>query len=143
MRNEDFLKRVKENTGLTDDEAVDKAINATFKTLGSRLPPVHRRHLAAQLPAELKKDLDGAQAEEYFSLEDFYGRVAARARVRLHEAIRLSHGVLAALAAAEAAGEIKDVIASLPPEFGELFQSPDGQSSVDTHSLKGSGQKLA
>ncbi len=138
MRYEDFFLRVQQYAGLSGPDETAHAIDVTLRTLGERLPPTHRRHLAAQLPAALKPPLASRAAEEEFTLEDFYGRVAARLGTRLHLGIRLARSVVKALDASVATGEVKDVLAVLPAAYGELFQGDvTGPSAVDTHSLSG------
>ncbi len=138
MQYEEFFQRVQKYADMTDADETSRAIDVTLRTLGARLPPTHRRHLAAQLPAALKPPLASRAGEEEFTLEDFYGRVAARLGVRLHLGIRLARSVVKALDESVATGEVKDVLAALPAAYGELFQGDvSGPSAVDTHALSG------
>lgn len=133
MNYSDFSARVQEYTGL-EKKDVGGAVKAVLETFGKLLSRQHRKHLSAQLPGELKIDLKSKKEAELFSLEDFYGRVAARTRLRFHDGTKLTHGVLRALSESVAEGEIKDILGSLPPEYREVFEKGPGHSSaVDTH----------
>ena len=132
MNYTDFVARVEKDTGMARDD-LSPAISADLVTFGQLLTRQHRKHLMKQLPCELQPDLESKKEEERFSVEDFYGRIAARARLRFHDAMKLTHGVLRALSEA-AGGELKDILASLPTEYRELIENGPGHSSaVDLH----------
>jgi uncharacterized protein (DUF2267 family) len=127
MRYDEFVTRVRERAGLGRDEAV-RSTEATLATLGERLYRTERENLAAQLPNELKEDLFKQVDSEVtwrdvdrFSLEEFYIRVSARAEVGYPDAVKQAQAVVAVLREAVSAGEIEDVLAELPEEYGELF----------------------
>jgi uncharacterized protein (DUF2267 family) len=127
MRYDEFITRVRERAGLGRDEAV-RSTEATLATLGERLYRTERENLAAQLPNELKEDLFKQVDSEVtwrdvdrFSLEEFYIRVSARAEVGYPDAVKQAQAVVAVLREAVSAGEIEDVLAELPEEYGELF----------------------
>ena len=133
----DFLARVRQGTGLSR-EAAGQLTGAFLETLGQRLLKVHRQHLAAQLPGELKAHVLRHRRADQFSLEAFYIYVSARARLSTHEAIRFSRVAGRVLAQAVAPGELRDIFAELPPEFGELVgdvPTTITNTTVDTHEL--------
>ena len=66
-------------------------------------------------------------------MEDFYGRIASKARLRFHDATKLAHGVLRVLSEA-VGGEFRVVLGSLPVEYRELVETgPEHSSAIDMH----------
>lgn len=113
-------------------------VDAVVETLGERIFKKHRKHLAAQLPKELKPIVLRHPVTNLLSLEMFYRYVAARAGLSFHDSIRHSKTVISVLREAIAEGEFRDIFAELPPEFAELFgQKPAriSPTTVDTHEL--------
>ncbi len=139
MEYKEFIKEVQQFAGLaTQDEAV-KITEATLETLGERLFGVHRRHLAAQLPKELKPFLLKRGRIDRFGLEEFYGRVAARTNIRFHDAYRGAKFVMCVLRETVAPGELKDILSELPKEYDELLSEkvpiPLPPPLLDTHTI--------
>jgi uncharacterized protein (DUF2267 family) len=130
MRYQNFVERVQEmaHLGSLDDAA--RAAAATLETLGERLSQRKRDNLAAQLANELKEHLCARHSHTGFPLEEFYDRVGARAEVRYHRAVELALVVISVLKEVVPSGEIQDILAELPTEYGELFgtQQPNASS---------------
>lgn len=125
----EFISRVQKYGGLKNlDEAV-RLTEAVLETLGERLYRTESLDLGAQLPKELKKFIFEKQPPEQnrdevkrFSLEEFFNRVRARAKIGYPDAIKQSKVVIAVLQEAVSAGELEDAIEELPEEFNKLFQ---------------------
>ncbi len=129
MQYDEFIHRVQENAGLATQAEAVQLTKAVLGTLGERLYRTERDDLAAQLPKGLKEFLFAEQDPENirqevrrFSLEEFYNRVSARAEIGRPDAVKQAQAVMAVLQEAVSAGEVADVMAELPDEFGELFR---------------------
>lgn len=138
MEYQEFVPKVREYTQL-DRANAEQAIMATLETLSGRLSRVHRRHMAAQLPDELKSLFLKSAKTERFLPEEFYNRVAARSGVRFHDAFKNARAVIRTLNEAMAPGELDDILSEIPDEYNELFgRQPSGiisATTVDTHQL--------
>jgi uncharacterized protein (DUF2267 family) len=129
MEYNEFISRVQKYAGLKSlDEAV-QLTEAVLETLGERLYRTESTDLAAQLPKALKKFIFEKQPPEQnrnevkrFSLEEFYNRVRARARIGYPDAIKQSKAVMSVLQEAVSAGELEDIKKELPREFHKLLQ---------------------
>jgi uncharacterized protein (DUF2267 family) len=130
MQYAEFAEKVQTRTRLeTGDMALD-AVQATLETLGERLERDERRRLAAELPSEMERFLFKREETTRFLLEDFYKRVAARADIRVPEAIERSQTVVSVLQESVSAGLLDEIRAQLPEEYDELFAGePYGPAS--------------
>lgn len=124
-----FISRVQKYGGLESFDDAVRFTEAVLETLGERLYRTESSDLAAQLPKGLKKFIYEKQPPEQsrnevkrFSLEEFYNRVCARARVGYPDAVRQSKAVMTVLQEAVSAGELEDIKNELPHEFHKLFQ---------------------
>lgn len=128
---------MQEKSGLSKEEAVI-VINNVLEIFAERLNRIHRKHLATQLPGDLKLVVNKVVATKVFSLESFYLRVAARAESSFHKAIEHSKSVFNVIQEAVSKGEVDDIFNELPPEFRELLgqkQIRISPTTVDTHEL--------
>ena len=116
-----FIGKVRQYTGLDSTDSAVKVTRATLQTLSERLPRTHREHLVAQLPDELKQYLPWKKHMEYFLLEEFYTRVAARADTSYKNAVNYAGAVARVLKEAIAPGELEDILSGFPAEYNELF----------------------
>jgi uncharacterized protein (DUF2267 family) len=123
-----FIARVQQEAAIAEREVAVRGVVAVLATLGERLYRTESSHLAAQLPNELKPSLRAVRQPATsratvppFSLEEFYKRVSARADLGYPEAVTLARAVGAVLREAVAPGELADIRAELPPDFGQLF----------------------
>jgi uncharacterized protein (DUF2267 family) len=134
MHHREFIDRVRERTGLENAKEAEIAVRATLETLGERLHKTVRVKLAAQLPHELKERLGGRPDHDFFSLEEFYNRVSARAGIRYPHAVEQALAVIAVLKEAVSPGELADVTGDLTEDYLELFgekeKGPVSPSSV-------------
>ena len=124
MQFDEFINRVQERTGLDTSEDAERLARAVLETLGERLDRKVRNGVEAQLPNELKDVLLArAQNTDQFTLEEFYNRVGARADLTYQDATEHTRQVLAVLQDAIAEGEKKQILESLPPDYGQLFSA--------------------
>ena len=121
MQYDEFIERVQARGEIDSRETAQTATAATLETLSERLTRDERRNLAAELPDELKEIIFRRQETTYFLLKDFYNRVAARADVRVPEAIAQSQAVVAVLQEAISTGQLNAILELLPDEYDELF----------------------
>lgn len=121
MHYEDFLERVRKSAGLKDDRQAEIAVRSTLETLGERLHKTEREKLAAQLPNVIKEHLGSRPDHDFFLLEEFYTRVAARAGIRYPHAVEQARAVIEVLKEAVSPGELADVLANLTKDYEELF----------------------
>jgi uncharacterized protein (DUF2267 family) len=138
MRYEGILTRVREMVGLRNDEEAERLVRAVLGTLGERVYRTEERHLAAQLPKELKNAFYQYQQKERgradlgnYPIEEFYNRVKARAKLRsFQETQRQTKIVMAVLKEAVSQGEIEDIEEEMPEEFRQLFNTQNLEIAV-------------
>src|SRR5258707_8118269 len=135
----DLISIIVREAGLTHEEA-ERALHATLKTLGERLPRGEARELAEELPDPFRPDLFDGDMAQRFGLDEFLRRVAAREGVSQEEARRHARAVFAALGFVVSPEELHDVTAELPREFAPvvapaLFRraSPPAEPPAATH----------
>ena len=104
MLYDQFIGKVQEYADLDSRDDAERAIAATLETLGERISRVHRKHLAAQLPRELSAYVLKRHETERYLQEEFLKRVAARAELRFHDALRRARAVLRTLREAVSEG---------------------------------------
>ena len=117
----EFTEEVQTRAKLETGDLALAATQATLETLGERLERDQRRKLAAELPREMKEFLLKRDETTRFLLKDFYKRVAARADIRVPEAIDRSQVVVSVLQESVSAGLLDEVRAQLPDEYNEIF----------------------
>lgn len=124
MKYDEFMKQVQTLGRLDSLDSAVKAARATLETLAERVPEDEVRNLAAQLPSEIAYYLHQTSAVfERFGLDEFFKRVSEREQAQLPDATYHARVVLAVLQNAVSRGEINDIRAQLPDEFGPLFES--------------------
>lgn len=121
MKEHEIVSAVQRSTGVPDGQAAKRVVQATLRTLGSRLQAGESRDLASQLPPALATVLPDQGSGERFGVEEFYQRVADsegcdRATARQH-----ARAVAAVLKNAITAGELNDVLSQLPADYEDLF----------------------
>jgi uncharacterized protein (DUF2267 family) len=121
MHYEDFVDQVRKRAGLQNNQQAEIAVRITLETLGERLHRTEREKLAAQLPNRLKEYLGSRPGHDFFLLEEFYNRVAARSGIRYPNAVEQALAVVDVLKEAISPGELRDLLAGLSEEYGELF----------------------
>ncbi|HSB40333.1 MAG TPA: DUF2267 domain-containing protein [Methylomirabilota bacterium] len=122
-----FYRRVIDETGQADREAVKRGTAAVLHALRDRLMPTEAAQAAAQLPRALKEvwsagDRSGRRPVKMHR-KDFYERVRREAGLRnLREARFLTLAVFAALKAQLSGGEADDVLAQLPRDLKDVWE---------------------
>jgi uncharacterized protein (DUF2267 family) len=120
MTYEEFISRVAESVGVSEDEAV-KLTRAVLKTLAERITGGEARDLAEQLPVQLQTPLLPAREEaEGFSIEEFIRRTEERAGVDWNTAEIAVDAVLATLRDAVDPTEFDHVLSQLPEPLKRL-----------------------
>jgi uncharacterized protein (DUF2267 family) len=127
MTTASFYRRVKEETGLADPEAVRRGTAAVLRALRDRLTPEEARQVAAQLPGEVRETweagADWGPRPVKLRRREFYERVKADAALRdLREARAMTLAVFAALKAQISPGEAGDVLAQLPRDLKDVWE---------------------
>ena len=122
-----FYRRVLDETGHTDREAVKRGTAAVLHALRDRLLPSEARQAAAQLPRGLKDVWNAGEARDREPVKmhrkAFYERVRREAGLKnVREARFLTIGVFAALKEQLSAGEADDVVAQLPKDLKEIWE---------------------
>lgn len=121
MEHDEFIDLVRERVGEPRDVA-ERAARATLETLGQRLPADEAEALAAQLPPPLATFLEQtASQDEEFPVAEFYDRVAELGDLEPDDAEGLARAVLGVLDDAVSAGQVGDLIAALPADYGDLL----------------------
>jgi uncharacterized protein (DUF2267 family) len=116
-----FILMVQREAGGISAEEAERATRAVLETLAERLSSGHTRHIAEQLPAELRPWIETDTDAQALDLDDFLGRVAEREGVDLETADRHTHAVFFALGQSVAPAEIDDLEIELPKNFGPLI----------------------
>ncbi len=123
MQYDAFVGQVQHRARLASSGEAVRAIHAVLQTLGERLFGDEAEDLAAQLPPEIGNYLQEVEDQAPFGLNEFFERVAAREHADYPDAVFHARAVIAVLKQAVSPGEIIDVRAQLPSEFGPLFDS--------------------
>jgi uncharacterized protein (DUF2267 family) len=122
MQFDEFISQVQEQSKLAAREDAIGITKAVLETLGERLDRKVRNGVVAQLPDELKEFLLArSDNTDRYELSEFYNRVGARADLNYQDAVRRTWQVFSVLRQAIAAGEVQDILESLPSEYEELF----------------------
>lgn len=122
-----FYRRVRDETGYDDREAVKRGTAAVLHALRDRLMPTEARQAAAQLPRGLKEvwsagEMAGRRPTKLHRRE-FYERVRREGGLRsTREARFLTIGVFTALKEQLSSGEADDVLAQLPRDLKEIWE---------------------
>ena len=122
MKFDEFTGKVQHKAKLaTTDEALG-AIRATLETLAERTAGDEAKNLAAQLPQEIGRFLEGHHIVERFSLAEFFDRVTEKEGVDKPVAVFHARAVIDVLKEAVSAGEIQNLRSQLPDEWDPLFE---------------------
>ena len=124
MKHDEFIGQVQHHARLSSRGDAEIATRATLETLAERLAGGEADDLASQLPRGIAEYLRTGLAGvgERFSVEEFFQLVSEREGVDLPKAIYHARAVIAVLYEAVSPGEMADVRAQLPAEFGRLFE---------------------
>jgi uncharacterized protein (DUF2267 family) len=124
MKHDEFIGKVQHFARLSSRGDAERATRAMLETLGERLAGGEPKDLASQLPREIGEYLlfGLAGMGEHLSLDEFFQRISKREGVDLPQAVFHARAVARVLWEAVSAGEMKDVLAQLPPEFDRFFR---------------------
>jgi uncharacterized protein (DUF2267 family) len=117
---EGFIGTVGERAHVARAEA-ERASCATLQTLAERLTSGETEDVAACLPPELRRCLDGAGDFEPFHADEFLRRIAQRAGLEPPDAERDVRAVFVALWRAVGPDEFADLRSELPKDFEPLL----------------------
>jgi uncharacterized protein (DUF2267 family) len=122
-----FYRRVIDETGQADREAVKRGTAAVLHALRDRLMPTEAAQAAAQLPRGLKDVWNtgdtGGRKPIKMHRKEFYERVRREAGLKnAREARFLTIGVFSALKEQLSPGEADDVCAQLPRDLKEIWE---------------------
>lgn len=122
-----FYRKVLEETGQTNREAVKRGTAAVLRALRDRLTPAEARQAAAQLPRELKAVWRSGEAPDRKPVKlhrrDFYERVKRDADLKsVREARFLTIATFLALKEQLSPGEADDIMAQLPRDLKEVWE---------------------
>jgi uncharacterized protein (DUF2267 family) len=125
MKYEDFIEAVRDELGLSADEAAE-AVDATLETLAERISGGEVEDLMSQLPRELHPALVRGSDEsqgvaQRMSLEEFVRELAEREGATPDDAVDHARAVFKTLRQAVDEGEFEDVMAQLPDEYTLLL----------------------
>jgi uncharacterized protein (DUF2267 family) len=122
-----FYRKVIEETGQTNREAIKRGTGVVLRALRDRLTPREADQAAAQLPRDLRDawdegDVPGRKPVKLHRKE-FYERVKREAGLAsTREARTLVIGVFAALKAQLSPGEADDILAQLPRDLKDVWE---------------------
>ena len=122
-----FYRRVIDETGHADRDAVKRGTAAVLHALRDRLMPTEAAQAAAQLPRGLKDVWNAGDSPDRRPIKmhrkAFYERVREEAGLKsIREARFLTIGVFAALKEQLSPGEGDDVLAQLPRDLKEVWE---------------------
>lgn len=116
-----FVEMVQDRIGVEDAREAVKAIEATLKTLGERIPEVDAARLARMLPAEIGRFLTVVDTNKDFDLQTFYENVSRRELKDEQESREHAQAVLSVVAETLSPDELREVLSQLPDEFHQLL----------------------
>ena len=120
MKQDEFMTKVGQRADVSLETA-DALTAATLQALAERISGGKAEDLAAQLPAELKPHLTGAdEPAQRFGAEEFVRRVAERAATDPDRARAGVRAVFTTIRESVTSREIDDITAQLPKDFAEL-----------------------
>ena len=126
MKYRDFLAKVQERGEYAHRSEAERAVESVLQLIGERLPGAECRHLASQLPAELKPLLLRAQVPaQTMGAEQFVDRLSALTGASRESAKWDASAVLTTLAEAITGGQLNQVLSELPSGYAVYFGKPE------------------
>jgi uncharacterized protein (DUF2267 family) len=123
MQHDEFIGEVQARARLSSRGDAERATRAVLETLGERLAGGQPHNLAAQLPEEIGRHLEGRRGVDKLSLDQFFEKVSERTGADLPDAIHQARAVIAVVGEAASQGEMDKVRQQLPEEYAPLFES--------------------
>jgi uncharacterized protein (DUF2267 family) len=118
----EFVGHLQHRLELPGEGEALRAARATLTTLGERLQAGEADDLAASLPMEIDRFLRVADSGQRFDFEEFVGRVAERGACDRAAAAYRAKVTVALVSEVVARGELDQVRAQLPDDYGPLFE---------------------
>lgn len=123
MKYDEFIDAVQKETRLSSRDEVVEVARAVLETLGERLDRKVLNGVAAQLPSDLKDYLKlRAGKMDVYNVPEFYNRVGARAGLKYYDSAERTWQVMRVFKRAIPDGELRQILGSLPSEFGQVFE---------------------
>ncbi len=123
MEYDEFIEEVQAQASFTSHNQAREAVRATLASLGEHISGGQAMKLAAQLPPEIRDDLqqqaDSAQA---FDLDEFFARISQREETNRATAEAHARAVLKTVKQSVEPSQWQDTLAQLPKEFDSLFE---------------------
>jgi uncharacterized protein (DUF2267 family) len=116
-----FLRRVQEVAELPTRDDAERITRVVLNTLSERLHHTDRSALASQLPSALRALMEEHTDTDRYDLPEFYRRVALRADTSLADGEACARAVGSVLREAVTAGQIEEMLATLPEDYATLF----------------------
>lgn len=133
MDHDTFIGEVQNRAELASRGTALSATRATLETLGERIQEGEATNIAAQLPDELGRFIEeNADTTESFDFQTFVGRVAERdenltGEADISAAALHARAVMAVFDEAVTEGQLDDLRAQLPDDYGDLFELADAE----------------
>lgn len=121
MTHDEFVGHVQHRAQLPSRGDAEKVIRVALETLSERLRPRAAAHVAAQLPPEIGRHLQGADHFEHLTLQEFERRIAEGEHHDVPKAKFHARCVFEVLCEAISPGAVHKLKQQLPAEFHELF----------------------
>lgn len=125
---DEFLRRVSERAGV-DLATAERASKAVLTALQRAVSPKEYDDLVAELPRDFARLLPRGPSAGHLGSDEFVERVAELTGLDTSSARRATEAVLETLAERISGGEVRDLIAVLPPELHAPLKVGDGLSS--------------
>jgi uncharacterized protein (DUF2267 family) len=122
MKYDQFIDEVQKRARLQTREEAIQVTRAVLETLGERLDREVVQGVAAQLPNDLKDYLKLRSGKtDVYNVPEFYNRVGARADLKYYDSAERTWQVMGVLKEAIPEGELRQIVESLPAEYGQVF----------------------
>ena len=126
MDKEEFLRRVRQRTGLHDRAEAKRATRAALAVLRDALSPKEAHDLGSQLPREFRAFMGEPKGRwtppEKLDMESLVNHVrSVLAPEDRERAEQVTRGIFAVLKEAVSPGELEDVVGVLPPELQQIL----------------------
>ncbi len=121
MQYDEFVSRVQQQAGLDRADA-ERVTRAVIETLGERLDEPEREELAPQLPKEFKSLLNMQPRLLAYSVDEFFDRVAERAKIGVRDSMAQSRAVITVLKEATSPEIWSDLYKRLPQDYVTLLK---------------------
>jgi uncharacterized protein (DUF2267 family) len=120
------VARVEERGEYSGRAEAEEALRNVLEALGRRLTGAESRHVASQLPAELKPFLEQAPAPaEKLGPEQFIDHLSSVTGENRESAKWDASAVLTTLAEAVTGGQLNQILSELPSGFAVYFGKPE------------------